>query len=125
MPGPTRRAALAMGAAATLAASPRLARAQASQQLAIATGTTGGVYYPLGGAMANMLSRGIPGMSATVEVTGGSVANIQLLGAEPGRHGRSPRWTRRWTRCAASSASAAAPCRRAPSPCSTPTACRW
>ena len=50
MPGPTRRAALAMGAAATLAASPRLARAQGSQQLAIATGTTGGVYYPLGGA---------------------------------------------------------------------------
>jgi uncharacterized protein len=82
MPGPTRRAALAMGAAATLAASPRLARAQASQQLAIATGTTGGVYYPLGGAMANMLSRGIPGMSATVEVTGGSVANMQLLGAD-------------------------------------------
>ena len=82
MPGPTRRAALAMGAAATLAASPRLARAQASQQLAIATGTTGGVYYPLGGALANMLSRGIPGMSATVEVTGGSVANMQLLGAD-------------------------------------------
>jgi len=60
---------------------PGLARAQAPQQLAIATGTTGGVYYPLGGALANYLSRGIPGMSATVEVTGGSVANLQLLGA--------------------------------------------
>jgi len=60
---------------------PAVVRAQSAQQLAIATGTTGGVYYPLGGALANYLSRGIPGMSATVEVTGGSVANMQLLGA--------------------------------------------
>ena len=78
MSGPTRRAALAMGAAL---AAPRLARAQQSTQLAIATGTTGGVYYPLGGGLANILSRSIPGLSATVEVTGGSVANNQLLGA--------------------------------------------
>lgn len=78
MPHTTRRVILG-GAVATLAA-PRLLRAQAQQQLAIATGTTGGVYYPLGGGMANMFSRGIPGMSATVEVTGGSVANNQLLG---------------------------------------------
>ncbi len=49
--------------------------------MSIATGTTGGVYYPLGGALANYLSRGIPGMSATAEVTGGSTANFQLLGA--------------------------------------------
>lgn len=80
MSGITRRAAIGAAAVATLIA-PRLLRAQAQQQLAIATGTTGGVYYPLGGAMANMLSRSIPGMSATVEVTGGSVANLQLLGA--------------------------------------------
>jgi TRAP transporter TAXI family solute receptor len=75
------RRGLALGAAAL--AIPGLARAQgaASVQMAIATGTTGGVYYPLGGALANYLSRGIPGMSATVEVTGGSVANFQLLGA--------------------------------------------
>jgi TRAP transporter TAXI family solute receptor len=75
----SRRATLAAAAAAL--ALPRLAVAQAAQQLAIATGTTGGVYYPLGGALANYLSRGIPGMAATVEVTGGSVANLQLLGA--------------------------------------------
>jgi TRAP transporter TAXI family solute receptor len=55
--------------------------AQGAQQLAIATGTTGGVYYPLGGGMASIFSRTIPGLSATVEVTGGSVANLQLLGA--------------------------------------------
>ena len=74
-----RRMLLATAAAAL--AAPRLVHAQAAQQLAIATGTTGGVYYPLGGALANYLSRGIPGMSATVEVTGGSIANLQLLGA--------------------------------------------
>jgi hypothetical protein len=73
------RRGLAFGAAA-LAASGR-AQAQSATQMSIATGTTGGVYYPLGGALANYLSRGIPGMSATAEVTGGSVANFQLLGA--------------------------------------------
>ena len=79
MSGINRRTLIAAGAGAL--ALPGLARAQAAQQLAIATGTTGGVYYPLGGALANYLSRGIQGMSATVEVTGGSVANLQLLGA--------------------------------------------
>ncbi|TPG56943.1 TAXI family TRAP transporter solute-binding subunit [Roseomonas nepalensis] len=77
-----RRGILAAGtvlAAPTLLAS-RRASAQ-GQQLAIATGTTGGVYYPLGGALANLISRQMPGMSATVEVTGGSVGNLQLLGA--------------------------------------------
>ena len=79
MSGINRRSLIVAGAGAL--ALPGLARGQAAQQLAIATGTTGGVYYPLGGALANYLSRGIPGMSATVEVTGGSVANLQLLGA--------------------------------------------
>jgi TRAP transporter TAXI family solute receptor len=74
-----RRRSVTLGAA--ILALPGLARAQAQQQMSIATGTTGGVYYPLGGALANYLSRGIPGMSATAEVTGGSVANFQLLGA--------------------------------------------
>ena len=73
------RRTLALGAAAL--ALPGIAHAQAPMQMSIATGTTGGVYYPLGGALANYLSRGIPGMSATAEVTAGSVANFQLLGA--------------------------------------------
>ena len=48
--------------------------------LSTATGGTGGVYYPLGGGMANVFSKTIPGMTATAEVTGGSVANLQLIG---------------------------------------------
>src|SRR6059036_1372125 len=51
-----------------------------AQNISIATGGTGGVYYPLGGGMAAMLSRYVPGMQATAEVTGGSVANLQLIG---------------------------------------------
>src|SRR6266436_5871049 len=51
-----------------------------AQNLSIATGGTGGVYYPLGGGMAAVLSKYVPGMQATAEVTGGSVANLQLIG---------------------------------------------
>src|SRR6476646_8196382 len=54
------------------------ATAQA-QNLSIATGGTGGVYYPLGGGMAAVLSKYVAGMQATAEVTGGSVANLQLI----------------------------------------------
>ena len=37
--------------------------------ISIATGGTGGVYYPLGGGLANVLSKEIPGLQATAEVT--------------------------------------------------------
>src|ERR687891_1925011 len=52
-----------------------------AQNFSIATGGTGGVYYPLGGGMAAVLSKHVPGMQATAEVTGGSVANLQLIGS--------------------------------------------
>jgi uncharacterized protein len=64
---------------AALAAGLFAAAAQA-QNISIATGGTGGVYYPLGGGMAAVLSKYVPGMQATAEVTGGSVANLQLIG---------------------------------------------
>src|SRR6185369_17197267 len=51
-----------------------------AQNISIATGGTGGVYYPLGGGFAAVLSKKVPGMQATAEVTGGSVANMQLIG---------------------------------------------
>jgi TRAP transporter TAXI family solute receptor len=55
------------------------AHAQQSVNLAIGTGGTGGVWYPLGGAMANILTKTVPGMQVTAEVTGGSVDNISLI----------------------------------------------
>ena len=48
--------------------------------ISIGTGGTGGVYYPLGGGLANILSKNLPGVQATAEVTGGSVDNLKLLG---------------------------------------------
>ncbi|MES2601287.1 MAG: TAXI family TRAP transporter solute-binding subunit [Pseudomonadota bacterium] len=48
--------------------------------MAIGTGGTGGVYYPLGGAIANVLSKSLPNVQATAEVTGGSVDNLKLIG---------------------------------------------
>ena len=54
--------------------------AQAQQKtIAIGTGGTGGVYYPIGGALANLLSKNMPGVQATAEVTGGSVDNLKLI----------------------------------------------
>ncbi len=55
-----------------------------AQQLniAIATGGTGGVYYPMGGGMANVLSKNLPNVQATARVTGGSVDNLKLIGSE-------------------------------------------
>ncbi len=52
------------------------------QNFSIVTGGTGGVYYPLGGGLANMLGKYNPGWSATAEVTGGSVDNLKLVGAK-------------------------------------------
>ena len=52
-----------------------------AQNLSIATGGTGGVYYPMGGGLAAVLSKHVAGMSATAEVTGGSVDNLNLIGS--------------------------------------------
>src|SRR5438045_319091 len=57
------------------------AGAVGAQNISIATGGTGGVYYPLGGGIAAVLSKHVPGMQATAEVTGGSVDNLKLVGS--------------------------------------------
>jgi len=54
---------------------------QGARRLSVATGGTGGVYYPLGGALANILGRSLPGVDATAEVTSASVDNVKLIGA--------------------------------------------
>ncbi len=47
--------------------------------LSIGTGGTGGVYYPLGGAIANKLSLADSSRQYTAEVTGGSVENVNRV----------------------------------------------
>ncbi|HET7371970.1 MAG TPA: TAXI family TRAP transporter solute-binding subunit, partial [Gemmatimonadaceae bacterium] len=67
---------MAIVAACALVAPPAGAQ---TNPISITTGGTGGVYYPLGGGMANVLSKYLPGVQATAEVTGGSVDNLKLI----------------------------------------------
>jgi TRAP transporter TAXI family solute receptor len=73
-----RRKTLAVAAGFALLAGAALAQ---QKTIAIGTGGTGGVYYPLGGGLANVLSKTVPGIQATAEVTGGSVDNLKLIGS--------------------------------------------
>jgi TRAP transporter TAXI family solute receptor len=50
-----------------------------SRFLSIATGGTGGVYYPYGGAIAKILSEHLDHVRATAEVTAASVDNLKLI----------------------------------------------
>jgi len=78
-----RRALVTAFAAAALAASFGAA-AQQRTFFGIATGGTGGTYYPLGGMLAQLISNkvviGNAKLSATAETAGASVGNAQLLG---------------------------------------------
>ncbi len=47
-----------------------------ARPLAVATGTTAGVYYPLGGALASRWTEDLPGLVVKAEVTAGSVTNL-------------------------------------------------
>jgi TRAP transporter TAXI family solute receptor len=51
----------------------------AKQRLSIATGGTGGVFYPYGGGIAKIISENIPNVEATAEVTAASVDNLKFL----------------------------------------------
>ncbi len=50
-------------------------------RLSIATGGTGGVYFPLGGGLADLISENVEGYSATAEETNASVDNMNLIGS--------------------------------------------
>lgn len=45
----------------------------------IATGGTAGTYYPLGGALAELMNANIKNMNASAQSTGASVANVNML----------------------------------------------
>jgi len=57
-----------------------LASAQV-RQLSVVTGGTGGVYYVLGGGLAELLTRRVPNVNAVAEVTSASVDNLFLVDA--------------------------------------------
>ena len=62
-------------AAAALAIAP----AAHAMELSIATGGTGGVYFPYGGGVAEIINRHVEGFTASAEVTGAGVENMNLL----------------------------------------------
>lgn len=47
--------------------------------MSIATGGTGGTYYPLGGALSNILNNAGVNYTATAQATGASVENVELV----------------------------------------------
>jgi len=51
----------------------------ASRFISIATGGSGGVYYPYGGGLAKILNDKLPDVRATAEVTAASVDNHKLI----------------------------------------------
>ncbi len=56
--------------------------AQGKKLISIGTGGTGGIYYPYGGAIASVISKYIPGVDATAEVTAAAGDNCILLATE-------------------------------------------
>jgi hypothetical protein len=54
--------------------------AQEKKNIFVATGPTAGVYYPLGGGLADILTKNIPNLNATAGTTDGSMANLLLIG---------------------------------------------
>jgi hypothetical protein len=51
----------------------------ATLRISIAAGNTGGVFYPYAGAIAAVITRHVPNVAATAEVTGGTVDNMQFI----------------------------------------------
>jgi TRAP transporter TAXI family solute receptor len=49
------------------------------RRLSIATGGTGGVFYPYGGGIARVLSEDLPNVEVTAEVTAASVDNLKFV----------------------------------------------
>ncbi|MCF7934803.1 MAG: TAXI family TRAP transporter solute-binding subunit [Synergistales bacterium] len=56
--------------------------ALATEYLSIATGGTGGTYYPVGGALADLVSSKVSDLQVTGETGNASAANLNLIGTE-------------------------------------------
>jgi len=65
----------------TLISAPARSWAQQARRLSVATGGTGGVFYVLGGGIANMLTKSLPDIKVTAEATAASVDNAKLIEA--------------------------------------------
>jgi uncharacterized protein len=57
------------------------ANAQSKYSFSIVTGGTGGVWYPLGGAIGGIVGKYVPNTEASSEATTAAIDNMKLLGA--------------------------------------------
>jgi len=55
--------------------------APAKKKMTIGTASIGGVFYPVGSGIANLINKYVPGVEVRVEVTGGAVENPRLVGS--------------------------------------------
>src|SRR5262245_20113449 len=72
---------LMLAAAVTLVIATPVA---AQTNIVVLTGSTSGVYYPLGNALSSIFIKSVPGVRSSVQVTQGSVENLRLLEAGDG-----------------------------------------
>jgi uncharacterized protein len=56
----------------------------AQTNIVVLTGSTSGVYYPLGNALSSIFIKSVPGAQSSAQVTQGSVENLRLLEAGDG-----------------------------------------
>jgi TRAP transporter TAXI family solute receptor len=74
-----RLAALCAALVALSACAPGNSNANGKRRLSIATGGTGGVFYPYGGGIAKVITETLPNVEATAEVTAASIDNLKFL----------------------------------------------
>ena len=68
-------------AALALLLGPAPARAADKLSFSIVTGGTGGVWYPLGGAIGGVIGKAVPNTEATSEATTAAIDNLKLVAA--------------------------------------------
>jgi len=76
---PRNLIALSMLGAGLMLPASAAAQTEGPLSISLATGGTGGVYFPLGGAMAEAWSSEIDRLTVTAESTGASVVNVRLI----------------------------------------------
>jgi TRAP transporter TAXI family solute receptor len=54
--------------------------ADAEKMISIGTAPAGGAWYGLGGALADVITKNVEGVTAVAEVTGAAIENVKLLG---------------------------------------------
>ena len=76
-----RKVACAMAVLALLSLPASSALAQGKLSFSIVSGGTGGVWYPLGGAIGGIIGQKVPNTDATSEATTAAIDNLKLLAA--------------------------------------------